>query len=59
MKTPNGDWHKRMLVSKGKIYRTMVQFDAHGRYVRRASYNPALMAIWRKQLPHGRIQLLP
>lgn len=50
---------KKMVISKRKIYTTMVQFDAHGRYVRRAKYNAALMAIWQRQLPHGRIQLLP
>jgi hypothetical protein len=46
-----------MTVVKRKIYTTMVQFDAHGRYVRRSKYSPALMAIWRKQLPNGRIVL--
>lgn len=54
-KTDN--WKKQMVIANRKIYTTMVQFDAHGRYVRRALYNRALMAIWQKQLPHGRIIL--
>jgi hypothetical protein len=46
-----------MVIHDRKIYTVMVQFNAHGRYVRRARYNPALMNIWRRQLPHGRIIL--
>jgi hypothetical protein len=33
----------------------MTQYDAHGRFVRRARYNAALAAIWSRQIPYGRI----
>lgn len=33
----------------------MSQFDAHGRFIRSARYNLALMAIWQRQVPYGRI----
>ena len=33
----------------------MVQYDACGRFVRRAKYNAAVAAIWAGQIPYGRI----
>lgn len=29
----------------------MIQYDARGRFVRRARYNRALLALWTMQLP--------
>ncbi len=33
----------------------MAQYDAYGRFVRRAKFNAALMTIWARQLPYGHI----
>jgi hypothetical protein len=41
----------------GKLITWMVQFDAKGKYVRRARYNRVLLAVWKKQIPHGHIIL--
>lgn len=33
----------------------MTQYDARGRFVRRAAYNVVLHGIWVQQVPFGRI----
>jgi hypothetical protein len=34
----------------------MIQFDARGRFVRRARFNAALHGLWLMQLPQGHIE---
>lgn len=33
----------------------MTQYDAHGRFVRRAPYNVLLLMIWERQIPFGKV----
>lgn len=37
---------------------TMIQYDAHGRFVRKAKYNSTIFTIWYKQIPFGKIIVL-
>lgn len=36
----------------------MIQFDARGRFIRKAIYNVTLLALWQSQIPYGHVELV-
>ncbi len=36
----------------------MTQYDARGRFVRKARYNTTLLTMWKLQIPYGRVVII-